>query len=105
MPFVHADLNDVQAVLDRLQGHYNLTSNTLLHGGTSSETNPRIPRGGFREEKSSYKPPTHLLHMIVRATNDHLPATKPPICDLRFHSREVNENHGSMKALKPDVVS
>jgi hypothetical protein len=65
----HADSNNVQAVFDRLQGHYNLTSNTWLGGRVSSETSPRFPCGGFGKEGDSYKPLTHLLNMIVHATN------------------------------------
>ena len=96
----------MQAVLDHLQRHYNLTSNTLHRGGTSSETNPRFPPGGFHEKKHSCEPLTHLLNIIVRATNDSLPATQRYLRNLRFHSygREVEENYGSMKALKPDVI-
>jgi hypothetical protein len=102
----HADSNDVQAVLHRLQGHYNLTSNTLLGGGASSETSPRFPPGGFGKESHSYEPLIHLLNMIVRATNDCLPATQRYLRHLRFHSGriEVEENYGSIKALKPDGV-
>jgi hypothetical protein len=102
----HADSNDVQAVLHRLQGHYNLTSNTLLGGGASSETSPRFPPGGFGKESHSYEPLIHLLNMIVRATNDCLPATQRYLHHLRFHSGriEVEENYGSIKALKPDGV-
>jgi len=102
----HADSNDVQAVLDRLQGHYNLTSDTLLGGGASSETSPRFPRGGFGKESHSYEPLTHLLNMIMRATNDCLPATRRYLRHLRFHGYEIEikENYGSMKVLKPDGV-
>jgi len=102
----HADSNDVQAVLDRLQGHYNLTSKTLLGGGASSETSPRFPPGGFGKESQSYEPLVHLLNMIVCATNDSLPATQRYLRHLCFHSDgiEVKENHGSSNALKPDGV-
>jgi hypothetical protein len=102
----HADLNDVQAVLRCLQRHHNLTSNTLLGDIASSETNPRFPRGGFREKRNSYRPLTYLLNTIVRAANECLPATQRYLRHLRFHSYgiEVKDNYGSIKALKPDGV-
>ena len=102
----HADSNNVQAVLHHLQEHYNLTSNTLCGGGTSSETSPRFPPGGFDKEKLSYEPLVHLLNIIVHATNVRLQATERYLRDLRFRSygKELIETYGSMKALKPDVV-
>ena len=39
----YADPNDVQAVIGRLQQHHNLTDVTLLKGGLSSESSPRLP--------------------------------------------------------------
>ena len=102
----YADSNNVQEVLDHLQQRrYNLTSNTLLGGGESSETNTRFPLGGFDMESHSCEPLTHLLNMIVR-TNDSLPDTQRYLRHLRFHSDgiEIEESRGFMKALNPDGV-
>jgi hypothetical protein len=102
----YADPQHVEAVLCRLRGHYNLTLDTLLVDVPSSENSPRFPPGGFQAEKDACNPLIHLLNIIVRATNDCLPATQRYLRHLRFHSYgiEVKESYGSIKALKPHGV-
>ncbi|KAI0254121.1 hypothetical protein BJV78DRAFT_1280509 [Lactifluus subvellereus] len=102
----YADPNYVQAVIDRLQQHHNLTNVTLLGDDPSSESSPRFPSEGFRMEKDSYDPLMHLLNKTVYATNECLPPTPRHLKNLRFYryKGEKIDIHGSIKRLEPDGV-
>lgn len=100
----HANPDTVQAVLRRLQSHHHLTASSLTTAGQSSSAKPRLPKRGFKIEKSSYKPFVHLLNKIVDASNECMPGSRLGRLHFYDFGREVKEMYGSFKGLKPDGI-
>jgi hypothetical protein len=108
---LYADQNNVQGVLEHLQGPpYYVAPGTLLgdlgHPSFGTTGGAYLPRNGFDSEQLSYEPFMQLLNVIIYATNDCLATQGRYLSDLCFYSYglEVAETLGSFRSLKPDGV-
>jgi len=92
---LHADDKIVRTVVSRLQDNHKLTAKSLTSGGQSSSSEPRFPRGGFKQEPDSYFPLSHLFNTIINAANECMPGSY--LGKLRFHrfGIEVEEIYGT----------
>jgi hypothetical protein len=100
---LHADLNEVQEVLNHLR-HRNITHHTLLGNDDSTEGAPRLPLKGFSTELKSYGPLTHFLNIIVRTAEECLAPRYLTGLRFRLHGVEMRDTYDSLKPLKPDIL-
>jgi hypothetical protein len=98
---LQANSDDVQTVLD----HLGVDHKTLFAQGHSTIHAPRLPRGGFGAETSSYTPLTHFLNAIIHTANSRLTGARY-LGDLRFDPYDVEmlDKVNSDRPLKPDIL-
>ncbi|KAH9083529.1 hypothetical protein EDB83DRAFT_26361 [Lactarius deliciosus] len=99
---LQANPNDVQMVFNHLR---RLTCETLFDGSVSTEGAPRLPFGGFKDERKSYEPLTHLLNLVVDVANTHLTHARY-LKDLHFevHDVQMGDILDSGVPLKPVIL-
>ncbi|KAI9428333.1 hypothetical protein H4582DRAFT_2092602 [Lactarius indigo] len=102
---LQASPDDVQMVLDHLRHNCELTFETLFYDPESTTGGPWLPPSGFKVERDSYKPPTHLLNVVVHAANTCLTHARY-LKDFHFEVYDVEMANilDLGKPLKPDIL-